>query len=188
MRQRKIIKVLLILTVIMILLVVGSVKIAKSVYPLKYSNSIKSYAKKYNLDPILVASVINTESKYNPKAKSSKNALGLMQITPSTAEWAAKEMKTASFNTDMLYDPEFNINMGCWYLGNLKTEFKDDIDLVLAAYNGGRGNVKKWLSDANCSKDGVKLNYIPFKETDEYIKRVKVNYNIYKFLYTKEFK
>lgn len=131
----------------------------------------------------MVAAVIKTESNFKPDAKSNKDAYGLMQITPSTAQWAAKEMGIQDYEENMLLDPEFNIKMGCWYIDNLKKEFNGDINLVLAAYNGGRGNVQKWLSSSDHSKDGKNLYYIPFKETDEYIKKVKVNYNIYKFLY-----
>lgn len=175
----------IIIFVILIAAALSLPTVVKKVYPLRYTNSIMKYSKQYDLSPYLVAAVIKAESNFNTKARSPKNAYGLMQITPSTAEWAAKEMKINNFNTEMLNDPEFNISMGCWYLNNLKKEFNGNMDLVLAAYNGGRGNVQKWLNDANHSKDGKNLHYIPFKETDKYVKRVKVNYNIYKFLYDK---
>ncbi|MEG2936753.1 MAG: lytic transglycosylase domain-containing protein, partial [Clostridium sp.] len=58
-----------------------------------------------------------------------------------------------------------------------------DYDLVLAAYNGGPGNVSRWLGDAEYSDDGVKLRVIPFDETKKYVKRVKLNYTMYKYLY-----
>lgn len=174
-----------IILLILIAAVLCVPSVARKMYPLKYSDYIMKYSRKYDLSPYIVAAVIKAESNFDTKAKSPKNAFGLMQITPATAEWAAKEMKLENFNTDMLNDPEFNINMGCWYLNNLKEEFDGNMDLVLAAYNGGRGNVQKWLNDTSHSKDGKNLHYIPFKETDKYVKRVKVNYNIYKFLYGK---
>lgn len=59
-------------------------------------------------------------------------------------------------------------------------------DLVIAAYNGGSGNVKKWLSDKEYSKDGESLYVIPFSETDKYVTKVKKNYEQYKRLYSKE--
>lgn len=160
--------------------------IVKTFFPLKYSENIIKYSKEYNLDPFLVAAVIKTESNFDEGAKSNKNAYGLMQITPDTAEWAAEKMNINSFKTEMLYNPDFNIRMGCWYLNNLKKEFNDNNELVLAAYNGGRGNVQKWLKSAEHSVDGKNLHYIPFKETDKYIKKVKVNYNIYKYLYKED--
>jgi soluble lytic murein transglycosylase len=174
--------------IFLIILILDISKISKILFPLYYSEYIYKYSVKYNLSPYLVAAVIKTESNYNPKAHSGKNAFGLMQITASTGEWSAKEMKLNNYETEKLLDPEFNINMGCWYIDNLKKEFNSNIDLVLAAYNGGRGNVEKWLMDSAHSKDGKNLHYIPFKETDKYIKKVKVDYNIYKFLYKDTFK
>ena len=152
-------------------------------YPLKYNGFIVKYSTEYSLDPYFVASLIKAESNFNNNAKSQKDAYGLMQITEKTGRWAAEEMKISNFNSDLLYDPEFNIKMGCWYLNNLKKEFNSNMDVVLAAYNGGRGNVQKWLSNKAHSSDGLNLDYIPFKETDKYVKRVNTNYKIYRFLY-----
>lgn len=154
----------------------------KHFYPYKYSDYIIKYSKENNLDPLFVAAVIKTESDFNENALSNKNAYGLMQITEETAQWSSQKMGIVNFNLYMLNDPELNIKIGCWYLDNLNQEFKN-FDLVLAAYNGGRGNVEKWLKDSNHSIDGKNLQYIPFKETDKYVKRVNVNYSIYKFLY-----
>lgn len=172
------------IAVFLILMIFNINAVAKILFPIKYSEYIFKYSKEYNLDPYFVAAVIKSESNFNKNARSSKNAYGLMQITLDTSEWAAKEMKLENYNTNLLIDPEFNIRMGCWYLSDLKKEFNNDDTLVLAAYNGGRGNVQKWLSSNEHSKDGKKLYYIPFKETDQYIKRVKVNYKVYKFIYS----
>jgi soluble lytic murein transglycosylase len=171
---------------LIVLLLCLTITIVKKVYPNKYSSEITKYSKQYGVDPILVKAVIKAESNFRPGVKSSKNAYGLMQITPATAEWVGKEMKIDSFSLDKLYDPDFNIKMGCWYLSNLNEQFNGSVDLVLAAYNGGPGNVQKWLNDKEHSKDGKNLHYIPFKETDKYVKKVKVNYNIYKLLYSKK--
>lgn len=170
---------ILIITLVIILLY----SVIKIMYPLKYSKYIKEYSKEYNLSPYFVASIIKTESNFNEGAKSHKSAYGLMQITPKTAKWAAEKMGLINYSDELLFSPEFNIRMGCWYLGNLNKEFNNNGDLVLAAYNAGRGNVKKWLQDNRYSKDGNNIEKIPFKETENYIKRVKINYNIYKFLY-----
>ena len=68
-------------------------------------------------------------------------------------------------------------------INNLNVEFNGNIELVIAAYNGGRGNVQKWLNNKEYSADGKTLINIPFKETDKYVKKVKTNYNIYLKLY-----
>ncbi|OFI07236.1 soluble lytic murein transglycosylase precursor [Clostridium acetireducens DSM 10703] len=178
----KFIKKLLIFIIIFVF-ILNAKNVAKIFFPLKYKNSVVNYSKEFNLDPYLVAAVIKTESNFNLEAKSNKNAYGLMQITSDTGEWAAEKMGIKDFHTNLLYDPQFNIRMGCWYLDNLRKEFNGNMDLVLAAYNGGRGNVQKWLNDSDHSLDGQNLHNIPFKETEDYLKKVKLNYKIYKFLY-----
>lgn len=175
-----------IVAVVIIITAALNVKtIGKHYYPIKYSKYIYEYSSKYNLDPYYVAAIAKTESNYNPNAKSNKNAYGIMQITPETGEWAAGKMGLKGFSAEKLYDPEYNIRMGCWYLNNLKQEFST-LDLVAAAYNGGRGNVKSWLNNMEHSQDGKNLHYIPFPETDKYVKKIRVSYNIYKWLYSNE--
>lgn len=175
-------KIKIIVALVIIVLVFGK-SIARYFYPIQYSNYIVKYANEYNVDPYLIAAVIKAESNFDEAAISNKNAYGLMQITPETAKWAAKKMGISDFSVDMLMTPEFNIKMGCWYINDLKNEFNGNIEVVLAAYNGGRGNVKKWLNEKEHSSDGRNLHYIPFEETNKYVKRVKLNYNIYKYLY-----
>ena len=157
--------------------------ILEAMYPVKYYNYIEKYSTMYNLDKYLVISLIKAESNFEANANSSKDARGLMQIIPSTGEWIAEQMNLVEFSLDKLYDPEQNIFMGCWYLNNLRNEFNNDYVLLLSAYNAGRGNVNKWLKNKEYSKDGKKLDYIPFKETELYLKKIKFNYNVYKFLY-----
>ena len=160
-----------------------SVSILKSLYTVKYYNYIEKYSAMYDLDKYLVMSVIKAESNFDKDAVSVKDARGLMQITPLTANWIAEQINLIEFSLDKLNDPEINIFMGCWYLNNLRKEFNGDYVLILSAYNAGRGNVNKWLKNEEFSKDGKKLDYIPFKETELYIKNIGLNYNIYKYLY-----
>lgn len=182
MRFKKII-VGLITCIFLILIVLVAKQLLKVyAFPIKHEKVIMEYSAQNDLDPFLVLSVIKAESKFDADAKSHKDAVGLMQITPDTASWVAHEMGLTDFSQEKLYDEEYNIKMGCWYLNNLKTEF-EDTDLVIAAYNAGRGRVNGWLKDENYSKDGKKLDYIPYKETKRYVDRVKVYYQIYKVLY-----
>lgn len=173
---------LLFIIFILILTFFNIKNIMKKFYPYNYSEYIELYSKQRNEDPLLIAAIIKAESNYNVNAKSNKNAYGLMQLTPETAEWIAEKIGIENFSLDMLYDPEINISMGCWYVQDLYNEFKDT-NLVLAAYNAGRGRVGKWLKNPRHSRDGKNLHYIPFKETDKYVKKVRVNFNIYKSLY-----
>lgn len=178
-------RVIVITFLIGLIFILADIKpLGRNFYTLKYNGFISKYSIEYSLDPYWVASVIEAESNFNSNAKSQKDAYGLMQITSETGQWAAKEMGISNCNSDLLYDPEFNIKMGCWYLSNLKKEFNNKMNVVLAAYNGGRGNAEKWLKDKQYSQDGLNLDNIPFKETDNYVKQVNLNYRIYKFLYT----
>lgn len=181
-------------TGLIIIIIIGIITVAgyfirqlpqykEKIYPLHYEELIKEYSREYSLDPYLVSAVIWTESRFNPEAKSHKNAMGLMQITPQTGQWAADMLKLEGFNVDDLYDPELSIRLGCWYLDRLRTQFNGNMDIALAAYNGGSGNVSKWLKDTRYSKDGKTLDHIPFQETKEYILKVNAAYEQYKSLY-----
>jgi soluble lytic murein transglycosylase len=155
----------------------------KMIYPLYFKETINKYAQEYKLPPPLVASVIKTESNFNVFAESNKGARGLMQITPSTGKWIAGKLQMKSYNDDMLYDPEVNIRLGCWYIRYLYGTYDNNMTLAFAAYNGGRGNVDKWLESERISKDGTNLEQIPFKETRNFVIRVNNNFKIYEKLY-----
>lgn len=176
---RKLIKILF--PIIVVVIVISLYLF--STYPTNYNNYIVRYSEYYNVDPFLVASIINTESNYDKNATSSKDARGLMQIGPQTGLWASEVLSIEGYTSDMLYDPETNIKIGTWYIDILLKEFNGDLDLMLAAYNAGSGNVTKWLSDKEYSSDGKTLENIPFKETRDYLVKVKKNYKIYSVFY-----
>lgn len=178
-------RLIVIIVVAFIILFSSQWVIEEFLFPFKYKADVVKYSEENNIDPRLVLSIIKVESNFKEDAISKKGALGLMQMTAETGSWVAKQLNISGFRGEMLLKPETNIKFGCWYLNNLNEEF-NDLDLVLAAYNGGRGNVKKWLSDEDHSMDGKRLHNIPFKETDKYVKKVKTYYNIYKRLYKEE--
>lgn len=149
---------------------------------------ISKYSKEFNVDPYLIAAIINVESKYDKYAMSSKEARGLMQIAPITGKWASEELNIEDFTLEDLFDPELNIMVGAWYLNILSKEFDNNLQLILAAYNAGSGNVVKWLQNEIYSEDGKTLKEIPFTETKEYVKKVENNIKIYRLLYENEFK
>jgi len=150
--------------------------------PLPFNIKIVEYSEMYGLDQYLVAAIIKTESGFDKDIVSSMGAVGLMQIMPNTGEWIAKQLNMENFSEEMLKNEDINIEMGCWYLNYLRGELKHRNE-VLAAYNGGIGNVFKWLQDARYSKDGEVVDTIPFKETVRYIEKVVVVYNEYIDLY-----
>lgn len=155
----------------------------KLMYPLDYDNIVQKYAEEYDLDPLLVHSVIRVESGHDASAASGKGAIGLMQIMPDTGQWASEKIGMKSFTEDMLYDPEINIMIGCWYLRYLIDEFEGNKANAISAYNGGIGNVLKWLETHEYSPDGENLENIPFEETRNYVERVLGSYEKYKELY-----
>src|SRR5262249_53814045 len=112
-------------------------------YPLRYSEYVRVHAREHSLDPALLAAVIYQESKFRSSAKSSSGAIGLMQLTPSTARGIAIRTHGNAFRTEDLYNPEINIRYGAWYLDNLFRKYGSE-RLVLAAYNAGQGNVDRW--------------------------------------------
>lgn len=182
-KLRNVIRRLVFPLIVIILGLILASTIVLSIYPLSYLDYINKYSKEYKIDPFLISAIINVESKYKEKALSYKEAKGLMQIGPGTGKWASEELNIENYNRDTLYDPEINIQIGSWYLDRLRDEFNNNTDLVLAAYNGGSGNVQKWLNDKKYSHDGKKLDKIPFKETEDYVEKVKSNYKIYRIIY-----
>jgi soluble lytic murein transglycosylase len=139
-------------------------------YPLRYSEYVRVHAREHKLDPALLAAVIYQESKFRSDAKSTSGAIGLMQLTPATADGIAIRTHGSAFHTSDLYDPDINIRYGSWYLANLFTKYGSE-RLVLAAYNAGQGNVDKWRAAGQP---------IQFSETRAYVKRVEHLKSVYR--------
>jgi soluble lytic murein transglycosylase len=179
-------KVFKILPVLVILLILFNYKsILRGIFPTSYKDTVFKYSIKYNLDPYLVFSVIKVESKFDSFAESPKEARGLMQITPQTGEYIAELLNEKNYKNENLYDPETNIRYGCFYLSKLYNDFGGNIDCVLAAYNGGEGNVRKWLKTDESGQKYLDTERLPFAETRGYLKKVKRNYKVYNYLYTR---
>jgi hypothetical protein len=121
----------------------------------KLVTSVVAQARDFKLDPRLVLAVMATESGFDPNAKSPKNAWGLMQLIPETAE---------RFNVKNILDPTENIRGGMAYLRWLLSYFRGDVTLTLAAYNAGEGAVDK--------HSGVP----PYAETQAYVQRIRALY------------
>lgn len=153
-------------------------------YPFPYRDSILRHSREFNLDPNLVVAVIRVESKFRITAESPRGAKGLMQLMPDTARWAAEQMGIEYSEGD-LFDPDYNITVGCWYLANLLHEFKGNLPAALAAYNGGRGNVRDWLAQGIWQGSLEEIERIPFKETRDFVFRVLHDYRVYSALYKK---
>lgn len=159
--------------------------ILKMFYPLPYRETIFRYSEASGVDPYLLTAIMKTESNFNPDAVSPKGARGLMQIMPETGQWIARQSEMGPFHPDLLFDPDTSIRMGAWYIANLQQEFGGNRIMVLAAYNGGSGNVHSWLEQKKISGDIRDINTIPFPETRNFVSKVLWNYKVYSWLYEK---
>jgi peptidoglycan lytic transglycosylase len=139
--------------------------------PLRHQDVIRAQAREKQLDPSLIAGVIYAESKFNDET-SSAGALGLMQLLPSTAHFIADRSGGTAFTTEDLSTPDINIAYGSWYLRYLLDRYGGDEVLALAAYNGGMGNVDRWVAEARARGERLDVADIPFAETRAYVERV----------------
>ncbi|HEY8409279.1 MAG TPA: lytic transglycosylase domain-containing protein [Gaiellaceae bacterium] len=137
---------------------------------------MRVHAANYDLDPALLAAVIEQESKFNATAQSSAGAVGLMQLQPATAKGIARYTGGSKFVVSDLENPEINVRYGAWYLHHLMQKYHDE-RLALAAYNAGQQNVDRWLA----ADEGVQ-----FAETRAYVNRVERLKDIYRRAYGKE--
>ena len=124
--------------------------------PVSYLNIINSACVRFGVDPSLVHAIVKVESDFNPFAISRKGAMGLMQLMPQTAN---------TMNVRNTFSPDENVEGGVKYLRYLLDRYEGNISLALAAYNAGETAVKKWGTIP------------PFKETQEYVKKILLIYN-----------
>ena len=156
----------------------------KKLYPIKYSEYVELYAKEYNVDKELIYSIIKAESNFEEQAKSTKGACGLMQLMQSTAEEVARKINV-KIDKDTILEPKININLGTKYISTLIEKY-ENTSLALAAYNAGSRNVDNWIKDGILKKDGSDIENIPYKETNNYVRKILRDYKIYQKLYLEE--
>ena len=124
-----------------------------------FDDEIRAAAQVYTVDDSLIRAIIHAESAYQPDALSPRGAQGLMQLMPATQQ----ELQVAD-----VFDPLSNIEGGTLYLSRLLDQFDQNVDLAAAAYNAGPGAVREY--------GGIP----PYKETREYVRRVKILYRRYR--------
>jgi soluble lytic murein transglycosylase len=139
--------------------------------PLRHEDIIRQQAAAKQLDPSLVAAVIYAESRFRDQT-SHAGARGLMQITPATARYIAHLSGGTAFEQGDLATPQINISYGAYYLRYLLKRYGENTVLALAAYNGGEGNVDRWVAEARTSERALTAEAIPFAETRGYVQEV----------------
>ena len=132
----------------------------------RYEDIISKEAAIHSVDTNLIEAVIYLESRCHPRARSRANAIGLMQVLPSTASFLLKRKVTAL----ELYNPKFNIKTGVLLLGRLLKRYEGRVDMTLAAYNAGTGSVKKWIAKVPKPSKKRFLELIRFPSTRNYVR------------------
>ena len=182
-------KILLIIIFAILIIVVfnfNDIKtyVLEKMYPIKYSEYVELYAREYNVDKNLIYAIIKAESNFNCDAVSTKGANGLMQLMQPTAEEVAKKLNF-KIDENTILEPKVNINLGTKYISILLEKY-GDVGLALAAYNAGSGNVDSWIQNNVLKKDGSNIENIPYKETNNYVRKILRDYKIYQNLYCEE--
>lgn len=154
--------------------------------PLRHDDIIRQQSQKKGLDPALVAAVIYQESKFSDRT-SVAGARGLMQITPDTARFIAKQSGGIRFVQADLATPQINIAYGTWYLRWLLDRYDNRQVLALAAYNAGFNHVDEWVKKAGGDPDSFDPETdIPFPETRSYVLQILERRKEYARRYSRE--
>lgn len=136
----------------------------------------------FQVDRALIYALIRQESHFKTEAKSHAGARGLMQLMPGTAGFISGT-RYRGWRRDKLYDPELNVTLGQKYIRHLldTPEINQNLFLAVAAYNGGPGNLRKWLRGVDFRNDPLLfIESIPNRETREYVEKVLTNFWIYR--------
>ena len=184
-KYKIIIGTVIIVLIIAILFVIFKDKLLKILYPKTYSEIISVYAEEYDIEENLIYAVIKAESNFDSQAVSNRDAIGLMQIVEETAIDVANrnqiDIDTENI-TEELLDINNNINIGTKYLSTLLTQY-GNIEVALAAYNAGIGTVNNWIDKQIIQADGSDIENIPYKETNNYVRKILRDYGVYNELY-----
>ncbi|WP_306484102.1 lytic transglycosylase domain-containing protein [Anaerococcus sp.] len=162
-------------------IVYGLIAYQTSRTQISYQDQIYEYSEKYNVDPLLTASIVKVESDFDNKAQSHQGAHGLMQLLEDTAKHSA-DVVGIDYYPEKLNDVDYNLDLGVGYFDYLY-RYYNNRDLALAAYNGGVGNVDTWLKEGTIDKDNPDPLNIPFEETRQYVTKVNANYEVMKKFY-----
>ena len=174
---------LLVILLIVFLIIKGHDFVMQRVYQLEYTEYVEKYSKEENVDSKLIYAIIKSESNFKNNITSGSGAIGLMQLMESTAKEMAGKLDIDFPTKEILYDPETNIKIGIKYFAHLLNQYNGNTNLALAAYKAGIGNVSKWIENGTIKEDGSDIENIPFKETNNYVRKIIRDYKIYQKIY-----
>lgn len=150
-------------------------------FPLAHMALIEKFSKQYQIEKPLIYAIIRQESTFRKKAKSSANAMGLMQVIPSTARKIARKHRIPLGNLNKMYQPKTNVNVGTAYLHHLSKRFNSHPVLMAAAYNAGPRQVYYWLKKHPFHDSDIWIETLPWGETRNYLKNVLSFYAVYQY-------
>lgn len=185
MKNKKIFIIIIAILIIVVFLGIFKNKILKIIYPKTYKEIVSVYSGKYNVEENLVFALIKAESNFNSEAVSHRDAIGVMQIMEETAKDVANKNSIKIENENIkqeLLKIDNNINIGTKYLSTLLEKYKNK-EIAVAAYNAGIGTVDGWIQKGIIKSDGSDIENIPYKETNNYVRKILRNYKLYKELY-----
>ncbi len=185
MKNKKLIIFLTVVLIIFVFLMIFKSSILKIIYPKKYEQEVSTYSQEYNVEEELIYAVIKAESNFYEKAVSNKNAIGLMQIMEETAKDVANKASIELDDNNIkeeLFNASKNIQIGTKYLSTLLDLYQNK-EVALAAYNAGIGTVNNWIEKGIIKKDGSDIENIPYKDTNNYVRKILRDYKIYTDLY-----
>jgi soluble lytic murein transglycosylase len=153
----------------------------KALFPLPYEAALRREAARNGFDPMLAAGLIRQESTFQADAVSPANALGLMQVLPSTGKLLAKQLRVRYAKTK-LFEPDYNIQLGMVYVTGL-LRATGEPEYALAAFNAGADRIAAWRAERNYEEVAEVVESIPFTETREYVQIVLRNAEVYRLIY-----
>lgn len=152
-------------------------------YPEAYKTLVEKHAAVGQNPPYYLYAIMRKESGYDPHVLSYADAQGLLQMIPATTIRVAKQLKLPYAPGD-LYDPEFNVRTGSWYIGHLLAKFKGQIPLGAGSFNSGPRPVMRWVDQNGDRPIDELVELVSYMQTREYMKKVTENYARYAYLYT----
>ena len=142
-------------------------------YPLAFEEIVNKNSQIYDVDKNLIFALMREESLFDTNAVSWVGAKGLMQLMDKTKQSLEKDL---GIKSDNVFKPKVNIKLGTFYLSKLMKDFDNDLIRVIASYNAGPHNIKKWNKRFDGYENDEFVESIPFKETHGYVKRVLRSY------------
>lgn len=156
-------------------------------YPVQYTEYVEHWAHEYGVDPLLVYTIIKTESGFDANAVSYAEARGLMQMTEDTFDWIKGRIAPEEALTfDDMFVPDTSIRFGVYFFSISLEKYAGDISTAAAAYHSGWGTVDGLLESGKYSENEEILTEFPHEQMRHYVYKINNNYKTYKALYREQ--